>query len=117
MFIDSYLRICELMGKSPTTVLKELKISNSVYDNWKKGGEPLNPTKKKIADHFNVTIDELNAGEIKKEPVTNKSDEPNEVVKETLDIFNQLDPDLQHVLLENAKALLRLREQGSDRPR
>lgn len=70
MFYDNYLKVCEDVGVSPTRVLEELGISKSSYGHWKKGGEPLNETKKKIADYFRITVAELMSGEIKKAPQT-----------------------------------------------
>jgi transcriptional regulator with XRE-family HTH domain len=68
VFINNYERICALKGISPTRVLSNLRISKSSYSHWKSGGEPLNETKKKIADYLKITIDELELGQIKKEP-------------------------------------------------
>ncbi|MGE4485244.1 MAG: helix-turn-helix domain-containing protein [Oscillospiraceae bacterium] len=63
MFIDGYDKICKARGLSPTSVLRDLGISKGTYTNWKtSGADPLNPTKKKIADYFGITIDELESG-------------------------------------------------------
>lgn len=74
MFIDSYLKICELKGVSPTRVLNDLKISRGVIGNWKIGGAPTNPTKQKLADYFEISVDELMNGKIEK-PITTMSNE------------------------------------------
>lgn len=68
MFIDNYKRICALKGISPTRVLSNLNISKSSYSHWKSGGEPLNETKKKIADYLEISIEDLETGYIRKEP-------------------------------------------------
>ena len=81
MFIDSYLKHCEDAGVSPTRVLKDLGISHSLLKRWKDGSEPTNPTKKKLADYFNITIDELMSGE-KEKPANNEDDELNEYLDE-----------------------------------
>lgn len=73
MFIDSYEKICSQRGVSPTRVLSDLKISKSSYSHWKAGGEPLNETKKKLADYLNVSTEELMSGEIEK-PAIQKDD-------------------------------------------
>ena len=66
MFYDNYLKICEENGVSPTRVLLDLGISKSAITNWKAGGEPLNETKKKIADYFGITVKQLMSGKIEK---------------------------------------------------
>lgn len=63
MFYDNYIKVCQNHGVSPTRVLKDLGISKSSYAHWKKGGEPLNETMKKIADYFGITVTELLSGE------------------------------------------------------
>lgn len=73
VFIDSYEKICSQRGVSPTRVLSDLKISKSSYSHWKAGGEPLNETKKKLADYLNVSTEELMSGEIEK-PAIQKDD-------------------------------------------
>lgn len=83
MFIDGYDKICEAKGLSPTSVLKEIGISKGVYTNWKStGAEPLNSTKKKIADHLGITIDELMTGEIKEAPAETGAEEMNDMLEE-----------------------------------
>ena len=73
VFIDNYLAICAENGIAPTALLRELGISHSLLAKWKKGVQPNNSTKLKIAEHFGVTVAELDNG--KKEKPTTKSDE------------------------------------------
>lgn len=80
MFYDNYLKVCEAKGVSPTRVLDDLGISKSSYGHWKKGGEPLNETKKKIADYFGITVAELMSGEIKKSPAKAAEDDELEAI-------------------------------------
>ena len=76
MFVDSYDKICKEMGVSPTAILGELGISKGTYSNWKSNGaNPTNPTMKKIADYFGISVTELEAGEIKKAPQTGGDNE------------------------------------------
>lgn len=89
MFIDSYQRICKHFGVTPTSILEPLGISTGAYSNWKRGSEPTNPTKKKIADYFGITIDELEAGEIKK-PGINKDVRLSDVEYEFMEMVRQL---------------------------
>lgn len=70
MFYDSYVAICKKYGQSPTAVLGNLGISKSVYTNWRlTGAEPLNKTKKLIANYFGISVEELENGQTKKPPV------------------------------------------------
>ena len=84
MFIDGYDKICKAKGLSPTSVLKEVGISKGVYTNWKlTGAEPLNSTKKRIADYLGISIAELEAGEIKEAPAeAGANDEMNAMLEE-----------------------------------
>lgn len=84
MFVDGYDKICKAKGLSPTSVLKKIGISKGVYTNWKStGAEPLNSTKKKIADYLGITVEELETGEIKEAPAEAGADnEMNEMLEE-----------------------------------
>lgn len=84
MFINGYDKICKVKGLSPTSVLREIGISKGVYTNWKStGAEPLNSTKRKIADYLGITVEELETGEIKTAPAeAGANDEMNEMLEE-----------------------------------
>jgi len=73
VFYNNYLKICDSLGVTPTRVLIKLGISKGNMSNWKNGSEPLNETKKKIADYLHISIEELESGEIKK-PAIQKDD-------------------------------------------
>lgn len=68
MFIDIFERLCESRGVSPSRVLDDIGMYRSTHTNWRNGGEPSNPTKKKIADYFGITVAQLMSGEIEKAP-------------------------------------------------
>lgn len=103
MFFDNFMHICEHFGEAPTMVLRKIGVSASAYQNWKAGGTPSNSTKKKLADHFGITIDELMSGQIKK-PAT-KSDELTELKKEASNLFDELSEDLQRAAVAQMKVL------------
>lgn len=86
MFIDAYLKLCKEKGISPSSLAVQLGIGKGAYSNWKKGSEPINKTKKIIADYFGITVEELESGQINK-PVTNNDDG-----------LNNLDNDLKALL-------------------
>lgn len=60
MFYDRFLELCESKGIKPTTLLKSLKVSPSISDNWKKPNTyPKGDTLMCLADCFNVSVDYL----------------------------------------------------------
>lgn len=66
MFWNNFLAQCAKMGKSPAVVAEELGFSNSATTCWKNGSLPRMSSRKKLADYFGVTVDELMG--TKKEP-------------------------------------------------
>ena len=54
------------MGKKPAAVAEELVFSNSMPTSWKNGALPRMSSRKKIADYFGITVEELMG--TKKEP-------------------------------------------------
>lgn len=83
MFYDGFSKTCNKFGVSPTKVLIALDISKSGLTRWKNGGSPTNETKKKIADYFDISVDELETGEIKTAPAEARAnDEMNEMLEE-----------------------------------
>lgn len=53
-------------GKKPAAVAEELVFSNSMPTSWKNGALPRMSSRKKIADYFGITVEELMG--TKKEP-------------------------------------------------
>lgn len=66
MFWNNFLAECAKKGKSPAVVAEELGFSNSATTCWKNGSLPRMSSRKKIADYFGITVDELMG--TKKEP-------------------------------------------------
>ena len=66
MFWNNFLAECAKKGKSPAVVAEELGFSNSATTCWKNGSLPRMSSRKKIADYFGVTVEELMG--TKKEP-------------------------------------------------
>ncbi|MFR3007443.1 MAG: hypothetical protein ACLTML_20080 [Blautia faecis] len=54
------------MGEKPAAVAEELVFSNSMPTSWKNGALPRMSSRKKIADYFGITVEELMG--TKKEP-------------------------------------------------
>lgn len=66
MFWNNFLAQCAKNGKSPAVVAEELGFSNSATTCWKNGSLPRMSSRKKIAEYFGITVDELM--DTKKEP-------------------------------------------------
>ncbi len=58
-FYENYVRLCNSVGKKPTAVAVELGISRASASRWGSGITPSYPNLVKIADYFNITVDEL----------------------------------------------------------
>lgn len=101
MFYDNFLRLCEDRGVSPTRVLTNLGISKGSLSRWRDGGEPLNETKKKIADYFGITVRQLMDGEIENIPAPDRSedDELDAILEEA-----RRNPDLRILFSLSSKA-------------
>lgn len=78
-FIDSFKKICQQRGVSPTAVIKSIPISPSSLAGWDAGREPRNSSILKIANYFGITIEELLSGEIKEKPIVGEDDELSEM--------------------------------------
>lgn len=60
MFWDNFNRLCEINGKTPNAVARELGISSGAVTHWKKSGKnPNGKTIDKIASYFGVSVDYL----------------------------------------------------------
>jgi transcriptional regulator with XRE-family HTH domain len=66
LFWDNFVVECAKKKKSPAAVAEELGFSNSMPTSWKNGSLPRMSSRKKLADYFGVTVDELMG--TKKEP-------------------------------------------------
>lgn len=66
MFWDNFLAECAKKGKSPAVIAEELGFSNSATTCWKNGSLPRMSSRKKLADYFGITVEELMG--TKKEP-------------------------------------------------
>lgn len=89
LFWDNFARECAKIQKSPAVVVEELGFSNSMPTSWKKGALPHIKNRKKIADYFGITVEELMG--TKKEPAG--QGELTEDMKEILDYAQKLGPE------------------------
>lgn len=65
MFYDNYIRLCNSVNKTPSAVAVEIGISKPSVNRWKNGSYPTDATMQRIANYFNVTVEELSRGELK----------------------------------------------------
>lgn len=70
-------------------MVEELGLSNSMPTSWKNGSLPLMKNRKKIADYFGITVEELMG--TKKEPAG--EGELTEDMKEILEYAQKMGPD------------------------
>lgn len=59
MFWDNFARLCEEKGMKPTPAAAEMGFPSASVVKWKKGTIPRGTTLQKIADYFNVTVNDL----------------------------------------------------------
>lgn len=67
MFYNNLINLCNKKNTTPTTVVKALKISAGSVTNWKNGSIPTDKTLAKLAEYFNVSIEELKNPKVKDE--------------------------------------------------
>lgn len=95
MFYDRFKAMCAEKKITPTRAALDMGFSNSITTKWKKtGATPDGVTLAKIADYFDITVDELFGKE--KQPTDGElSDEE----KAMLDLFRQAGDDARRLAL------------------
>ena len=100
MFWNNFLAECANKGKSPAVVAEELGFSNSATTCWKNGSLPRMSSRKKIADYFGITVEELMG--TKKEPAgMDGFDDAKKQVVELMDDMSQEEIDAFLTLLKS----------------
>lgn len=89
MFWENFVTQCEKLEKSPTTVVEELGFKRPAVTSWKNGALPQVKNRKKIADYFGITVEELMGA--KKEPAG--EGELTEDMKEILEYAQKMGPE------------------------
>lgn len=59
MFWDNFERLCREKGMKPTPAAAEMGFPSASVVKWKKGATPRGANLQKIADYFNVTVNDL----------------------------------------------------------
>lgn len=100
MFWENFVRQCEKLEKSPTTVVEELGFKRPAVTSWKNGALPQVKNRKKIADYFGISVDELM--ETKKEPAGKGGlDEQMQIIVDLLNGATQEERDAVETLLKS----------------
>ena len=58
-FYENFIRLCKQKGVSPSVAVKSIGLGTPNATYWKKGSTPKMETVKKLAEYFEVTIDDL----------------------------------------------------------
>ena len=83
MFYDNFVRLCNRVNKSPSSVATEIGLSRASVNGWKNGKKPTDATTIKLADYFGVSVDELiGNAENEKQPLINEDEELTEYLEE-----------------------------------
>lgn len=100
MFWDNFVKQCEAVEKSPSIVSEELGFNRSAVTAWKNGALPRVASRKKIADYFGITVEELMG--TKKEPAGEGG--LTEDMKEILEYAQKMGPDERKAFLTLLKS-------------
>lgn len=109
-FYDNYIKLCASCGKNPTTVSKEIGLSNAAASGWKNGKKPSAITKQRLADYFGVSVSELTGEEQKEKPAPGGS----ELDAAFSAVLDQLTAEELAEVLEYAKFKVASRKGGSN---
>lgn len=59
MFWNNFVKLCNERGLKPNPVAKELGLSSGSVTAWKNGVTPRDTALQKIAEYFDITVEEL----------------------------------------------------------
>ena len=105
MFWYNFVNQCEKIEKSPTVVVEDLGFKRSAVTSWKNGALPQVKNRKKIADYFGITVEELMG--TKKEPAGDGGlDEQMKNIVSLLSAATKEERDAVETLLESKKRSL-----------
>ena len=81
MFWENYFLLCQSINKSPNSVAAEMGLSSGSVTAWKSGRVPKWATLCKIAEYFNISVDQLlSDNPTKRKPLTEPDEELDENV-------------------------------------
>lgn len=109
IFYDNFVRLCAVKNVSESGAAQAIGLSNAAANGWKNGKMPSGTTRVKLADFFNVTVEELMGEGIKKERPA-EGETLNAEDKALLNWFHSLSPEKRESLLTLGDAPEELRE-------
>lgn len=101
MFYENFVKQCEKSGKFPSIVVEELGFDKSTAAKWKKGVVPQIASRKKIADYFGISVEELMG--TKKEPA-GQGELDDESMVELTELMRKASPEKRKALIELLKS-------------
>ena len=104
MFKENFTRLCADRGEAPTTVCKNIGLSNAAYSCWDETSVPRKTTLIKIADYFGVTVESLLEDKKEETPPDPWSQTDDEVRARFLRILDETDEAGRELLLQMLEA-------------
>ena len=98
MFSDNFVKLCARKGIHPTTVAEILGYSRTTGSKWCNGATPRKTTLQRIADYFEITVDELLGEDTKKAPtkISERQIEDEKKLTMLVSLFERLSPEDQN---------------------
>lgn len=91
MFKQNFIKICTERGVAPTSVLKQIGLSNATFSCWSDESIPRQTTLVKIADYFGITPEDLLRGPTEKPSAPAEPPQPiDPLTDEFLELIDQL---------------------------
>lgn len=104
MFKKRFIKLCNEKNVSPTKACKDIGLSSAAFSTWSDNTVPRIATLEKFADYFGVTTAYLLNGDSDKEKTTDLEEKGRQA--EFVDLFSQLTPEQQKMLMAQMKGLL-----------
>lgn len=101
VFVQNIKHYCKLKGIKPTVACRESGVGSSFINNLERGQTPSVAKVQMLADYLGVTTSEL-LGETKKPTV--QDDGLTEAEQALMDLFRQLTPDQQDMVIRMVQA-------------
>ena len=102
-FYQVFIKYCNKKGVAPTRAALDIGLSKTSCTHWASGSVPSDANIAKLAEYFEVDLEQFREEiGIKKEPIS-KTDE---LESEIVDLFKQLRPDEQGKVLAFVQGLL-----------
>ena len=105
-FWNNFILLCNEHNIPPNAVCAKIGLSTAITTKWKNGAVPRDATLHKIANYFNVTVNDLLADDVKKLPSASKGLTEND--KKLLELFHSIPENKQIAYLNLFTTVLEL---------